>query len=97
VRTELLGGRDHRAAVAGAEIDDVIVRRHLRHLQHAFDQRLRRWHPDHILAFLTDGGRELLLGGRGRLRENRATECANEQQQAEGPRGGLENLHGGIS
>ena len=50
-----LGGGDHGAAVAGAEIDQDVGRRHLRHVEHAVDQRLRGRNPDHVLAGLADG------------------------------------------
>ena len=40
-RAELLGGRDDEAPVARAEIDEEIIRAHLRHLQHLVDDDLR--------------------------------------------------------
>ena len=45
--------------VAGAEIDDVVLRRDARHVQHPLDQRLRRRHPHDVLAGLADLGPEL--------------------------------------
>ena len=53
-RGAALGGRDHRPAVAGSEIDHVILRRDLRHVEHLVDERLRRRHPDDVLARLSD-------------------------------------------
>jgi hypothetical protein len=46
--------RDHRAAVARAQIHHVVVGRDLGRIQHLVDQRLRRRHPDDVLAFLAD-------------------------------------------
>ena len=43
---------DDDAAVAGAEVDHVILRRYLRQVQHLFGERLRRRQPNHILAVL---------------------------------------------
>ena len=57
-RSAALGGGDHRAAVAGAEVDDVVLRRDLGHVEHLVDERLRRRHPDDVLAGLTDLGFE---------------------------------------
>jgi hypothetical protein len=45
-------GGDDVPPVAGAEIDDVILRRDLRHVQHPLDQRRRCGHPHHVLAGL---------------------------------------------
>ena len=49
-----LGRRDDVAPVAGAEVHDVVLRRHLRHIEHLLDQLRRRRHPDDVLAFLAD-------------------------------------------
>ncbi len=49
-----LGRHDDRAAVARAEIDDVIARRDVAQVEHLFDQLVRRRHPDHIFSRLTD-------------------------------------------
>ena len=49
-----LGGSDDRAAVAGAEVHQEVARHDLGHVEHAVDQRLRRRHPDHVLAGLAD-------------------------------------------
>src|SRR5919204_914741 len=64
--------RDHRAAVARAEIDDIVLWRDARHVEHLVDHRLRRRHPDDVLAGLADfrlegrrGGRALRLRLRG--------------------------------
>ena len=51
-----LGRRDDVAAVAGAQIDHVVGRRQLRHVEHLLDERRRRRHPDDVLAGLADGG-----------------------------------------
>ena len=51
---------DHRAAVAGAEIDHVVLRRHFRHVEHLVDERLRRRHPDDVLAGLADLGSKVV-------------------------------------
>ena len=66
-----LGGGDHRAAVAGAEVHEVVLRRHLRHVEHLLDQRLRRGHPHHVLARLSDGRFERLAPGRAQGRAAR--------------------------
>ena len=49
-----LGGRDDRAAVAGSEINQKVLGRHLRQVEHRVDKRLRSGHPDHVLAGLSD-------------------------------------------
>jgi hypothetical protein len=46
------GRGDHQAAVTGAEVVHDVARAHLRHRQHALDERLGRRHPDHVLARL---------------------------------------------
>jgi hypothetical protein len=51
--TALCGG-NHGAAVTRSEIDDEILRRDLRHVEHFLDENLRRWHPDHVFACLAD-------------------------------------------
>ena len=62
------------------EIDQVVLRRDLRHVEHLVDERLRRRHPDDVLAGLADLGLEWLrrlLGGlreRGRAGEERQRE-----------------------
>ncbi len=35
---------DNDTSVAGPEINQIVLRRHFRHLQHAVDHDLRRWH-----------------------------------------------------
>jgi hypothetical protein len=71
-------GGDDGAAVAGAEVDDVVLGRHLGHVEHLVDEGLRRGHPDDVFPFLADlrlvGGRRgfLRLGkreGRGQGKE----------------------------
>ncbi len=52
-------------AVAGAQIDHIVLRLRLRHVQHAFDDLVRRRHPYHVLALLADVGLEVLLLGVG--------------------------------
>ena len=59
-RRAALGGGDHRAAVARAEVHQEVLRRDLGHVEHLVDQRLRRRHPDDVLAGLADLGFELL-------------------------------------
>jgi hypothetical protein len=46
---------DDGAAVARAEVHVEVLRRELRHVEHLVHQRLRRRHPDDVLAFLSDG------------------------------------------
>src|SRR5207247_6795586 len=50
-------------AVAGAQIDHIVLRLRLRHVQHAFDDLVRRRDPYHVLALLADVGFEVLLLG----------------------------------
>ena len=49
-----LGRRDHGAAIAGAEVDHVILRRHPRQVQHLVGQRLRSRNPYDVLTELAD-------------------------------------------
>ena len=49
-----LGRHNYRAAIARAEIDDVIARRDVAQVEHLFDQLIRRRHPDHIFSRLAD-------------------------------------------
>ena len=53
-RGAALGRGDDGAAIAGAEVVHGVGRRDLGHVEHLVDQRLRRRHPDHVLAGLTD-------------------------------------------
>src|SRR2546421_9411824 len=47
---------DHGAPVARAEVDDEVLRRHARHVEHLVDHGLWRRHPDDVLARLPDFG-----------------------------------------
>ena len=47
-----LRGRDHQDAVAGTEVDEPILRREPRQVEHLLDQRRRRRHPLDVLARL---------------------------------------------
>ena len=63
-------GGDDVAAVAGPQVDDVVVLRHLRQIEHRLDELRRRRHPDHVLAGLADArlvgaGRRRRCRGRG--------------------------------
>ena len=49
-RAEPLRRGDHDLAVARAEVDDEIVRRHAREEQHPVDRGVGRRHPDDVLA-----------------------------------------------
>ena len=51
-----LGGGDHGAPIARPEVHDDVLRRHLGHVEHLVDERLRRRHPDDVLARLSDLG-----------------------------------------
>ena len=53
-RGAALGGGDDRAAVARAEVDDVVLRRQLRHVEHLVHESLRGRDPDDVLARLSD-------------------------------------------
>ena len=71
LRTEpALGRGDDRAAVARAEVHQVVLRGDLGEVEHLFDQRLRRRHPDDVLARLPDGGLERLRLRSLRVRGN---------------------------
>ena len=63
-RGAALGRGDDRAAVARAQVVVDVLRRDLGHVEHLLDQRLRRRHPDDVLARLADRRLER-LGGRG--------------------------------
>ncbi len=54
-RGAALGGRDDRAAVARSEIHQELAGLDLGEVQHLVDERLRRRHPDDVLAGLADG------------------------------------------
>ena len=56
-----LGGRDDGTAVARAQVDHEVLGCDLGHVEHLVDQRLRRRHPDDVLAGLTDLRLERLL------------------------------------
>ena len=61
------GGGDHVAAVAGAEVDHVVLPSDARHVEHLLDQGVGGGYPDHVLARLSDVGGGLGLrrcGGR---------------------------------
>ena len=49
-----LGRGDDRAAVTRPEIDDVVLWRDFRHVEHLVHEGLRRRHPDDVLACLSD-------------------------------------------
>src|SRR5207302_9121115 len=53
---------------APAEIDHVVLRLRLRHVQHALDDLVRSRHPYHVLALLAYVGFEVLLLGVRRAR-----------------------------
>jgi len=57
-----LSGGDHGPTVARAEIDDVVGARDLSHVEHLVDERVRRRHPDNVLARLSDLGLEVHSG-----------------------------------
>jgi hypothetical protein len=66
-----LRGGDDRAAVARTEVDEEVLRRELRHVEHLVDEGLRRRHPHDVLPGLSDLrlerlGRRLGLGMRDR-------------------------------
>src|SRR6266404_3213300 len=82
VRAALCRG-DHRAAVARAEIDDVVLRRHAREVEHLVDHRLRRRHPHDVLARLADFGLEG-GGGRRALRLGESERAERDEQHAGG-------------
>ena len=75
-----LGGGDHGAAVARAEVHDEVGRRHLGHVEHLVDQGLRRRHPDDVLAFLPDRGLE---GGGGFLGLREGERAAGGEREGE--------------
>ena len=64
----VLRSGDDRAAIAGAEIDHVVFRRHLGHLQHFVDQCLRRRYPDDVFTGLAYLGLIILVAARLRER-----------------------------
>jgi len=61
--SEFFCGGDRDLAVARAEIDHIVLRLRLRHVQHALDDLVRSRHPYHVLALLADMGFEVLLLG----------------------------------
>jgi hypothetical protein len=79
-----LGRGDHHAAVARAEVVDDVVRRDLRHRQHALDERLRRGHPDDVLAGLPLLGLGRVLGGGLLGRRQQAADDEEADGQVEG-------------
>ncbi len=50
------GGGDDGAAVAGAEVDQIVLGGDLGHVEHAVDEGLRRRHPHHVLTGWPDSG-----------------------------------------
>src|SRR3954470_7738609 len=77
---ELLRRHDGDLAVARAEVEVDVVRPGLRHGEHALDDLVGRWHPDHVLAGLADLRLEFLRM-RWKRRRYRDEEC-NEQCSA---------------
>src|SRR5687768_14344386 len=70
VRAALRGG-DYGAAIARPKIKMDVVTREVGHLEHLVDERLRRRHPHHVFACLTDN-RLVRLGLAGNSRACRA-------------------------
>jgi hypothetical protein len=46
--------RDHQHTVTGSEIDQAVVRREVRMVEHCFDERRRRGHPLDVFARLVE-------------------------------------------
>ena len=74
-RSAALGRGDHGAAVTRSEIHHEVLRRDLGHVEHLVDERLRRRHPDDVLASLADLGLEWFC-----LRGLRECICGEERQ-----------------
>src|SRR5947209_7552295 len=77
--SEFFCGGDRDLAVAGSEIDHIVFRLRLRHVQHALDDLVRSRHPYHVLALLADVGLEVLLLGVRRAR--RGEQRGGERRQ----------------
>jgi hypothetical protein len=80
------GCGDYGASIAGTEVDQVIFRRHLRHLEHLVDERLWGWDPDDVLAGLADLWLVLLLV-RLRLRLRLHGQHAGDSRRKKGRNG----------
>ena len=87
-------GRDHRPAITRPEVVHGVVRSDLRQVEHLVDERLRGWHPDDVLAGLSDLRLERLglglrlseRGGRNRRRqEQRHHRSTRELRCTHGP------------
>ena len=75
-----LGGGDDGAPVAGAEVHHEVRRRDLGEVEHLVHQRLRRGHPDHVLAGLADL-RLVVAACRLVLRERNGSGEGQDQRQ----------------
>src|SRR5688572_9410584 len=69
------------------QVDDMVLRGHLGHVEHLVDHGLRGRHPDDVLAFLPDRG---LVGRRRplRLRQARGVEGGESDEKGGAAKGG---------
>ena len=75
-----------RDAVARAEVDHVVLRGDLRQVQHLVDGRLRRRHPDDVLAGLAADRFERRLRALGDCGQTRRSRAARAQRGRSSPR-----------